>query len=207
MKRMNTMTTTMIARRSDAETKTRVESLARMACVVVAVAGFQIAAAAAAQAPQAPKPGPEHQRLAYFVGKWTADGDMKASPMGPGGKMTSTATCEWFDGRFAVICHTEGKSSMGSSKSMGIISYSPEEKVYTYYEVDSSGMTMASVPRGTVQGNTWTYTDESTMGGKKMKSRVTLKELSPTTYTFMMEMQGPDGKWTPVVESKNTKGK
>jgi hypothetical protein len=36
------------------------------------------------------------------------------------------------------------------------MSYSSEEKVYTYYGVDNSPMTMASVPHGTVQGNTWT---------------------------------------------------
>jgi hypothetical protein len=43
------------------------------------------------------------------------------------------------------------------------------------------------------------------MGGQKYKSRVTLKEVSPTEYTFRMEMQGPDGKWAPLMESKNTK--
>ena len=172
---------------------------------VAAVVGFQIVASA--QAPQPPKPGPEHQRLAYFVGKWTGEGEMKPGPMGPGGKISSTDTCEWFDGRFAVICHSDGKTPMGSMKSLGIISYSPEEKVYTYYAVDNSGMTMASVPRGTVQGNTWTYTDEGMMGGKKMKTRVVIKEDSPTAYTFTMDMQGPDGKWVPMMESKNTKAK
>jgi hypothetical protein len=45
------------------------------------------------------------------------------------------------------------------------------------------------------------------MGGKKVKSRVTIKELSPTSYTFTMEMQGPDGKWAPMMESKSTKAK
>ncbi len=66
-------------------------------------------------------------------------------------------------------------------------------------------MTMASVPKGTIQGNTWTYNDEGIMGGKKMKTRVTIKEESPTVYTFKMEMQGPDGKWLSMMESKNTK--
>jgi hypothetical protein len=88
---------------------------------------------------------------------------------------------------------------------MGILGYSTEEKVYTYYGVDNSPMTMGSVPKGTIQGNTWSYLDESTMGGQKVKSRVTIKELSPTAYTFLLEIQGPDGKWAPVVESKNTK--
>jgi hypothetical protein len=161
-----------------------------------------------AQAPQPAKPGPEHQRLAYFVGTWTSEGEMKPGPMGPGGKMTSRDTCEWYEGRFAVICRSEGKGPMGPSKGLGILGYSPEEKVYTYYGTDSSGMmTMTTVPRGTVKGDTWTYTDESMMGGQKVKSRVTMKELSPTSYSFVMDVQGADGKWTTLMESKQTKVK
>jgi hypothetical protein len=170
--------------------------------VVVSVGGTQLVAA---QAPAAAKPGPEHQRLGYFVGKWNANGEIKPGPMGPGGKTTAADTCEWFEGRFSVICRSEGKGPWGPNKSIGILGYSPEEKVYTYYGVDNSSMTMASVPKGTVKGDTWIYTDESTMGGQKVKSRVTIKELSPTAYTFRMEFQGPDGKWAPMMESKNTK--
>jgi hypothetical protein len=172
------------------------------AYAVVSVASVQFAAA---QAAQAPKPGPEHARLGYFVGKWTAEGEIKAGPMGPGGKFTSSDDCEWFEGRFSVICHSEGKTPMGPSKSIGILGYSPQEKVYTYYGVDNTNMTMASVPRGTLRGDTWTYNDEGMMGGQKFKTRVTIKELSPTAYTFRMEMQGPDGKWMPMMESKNSK--
>lgn len=169
------------------------------ASLFLSVAGIQSASA------QAPKPGPEHKRLAYFVGKWRSEGEMKPGPMGPGGKMTSSDTCEWFEGEFSVICHYEGSGPMGPSKGLGILGYNTEEKVYTYYGVDNTNMTMASVPKGTLRGDTWTYTDEGTMGGKKYKSRVVLKELSPTSYTFRMDMQGPDGKWMPMMESKNTK--
>ncbi len=175
------------------------------ACVAISLAALQLPALG--QTPQPPKPGPEHERLGYFVGEWTIEGEVKPGPMGPGGKITSSETCEWYEGRFSVICRSEGKTPMGPSKNMGILGYSPEEKVYTYYGVDNSGMTMASVPRGTVQGDTWTYLDESMMGGKKVKSRVSLKELSPTAYTFTMEFQGADGKWAPVMEAKNTKVK
>jgi Protein of unknown function (DUF1579) len=177
-------------------------------CVSLCFVVLPLVASASAQAPPPPKPGPEHQRLAYFVGSWTAEGEMKPGPMGPGGKMTSKETCEWYDGHFSVICHSEGKSPMGATKGIGILSYSPEEKVYTYYGTDSSGtMTMTSVPKGTVQGDTWTYTDESLMGGQKVKSRVIIKELSPKEYTFTMELQGPDGKWAPMMQSKQTKVK
>jgi hypothetical protein len=175
---------------------------------VFAICGAVLAGGvgAAAQPPQGPpKPGPEHKRLGYFVGKWNVEGDMKPGPMGPGGKMSWTDTCDWFEGGFAVVCHSAGKSSMGPMKSIGIMGYSPEEKVYTYFGVDNTGMAMTSVPKGTVQGNTWTYNDEGMMGGQKMKTRVTIKEVSPTAYTFSMEMQGADGKWAPMMEAKATK--
>jgi hypothetical protein len=172
--------------------------------IVIAAAAYQTSAAA--QAPQPPAaPTAEHKRLAYFVGKWTTEGDMKDSPMGPGGKISSTDTCEWFSGGFAVVCHSDGRTPMGPSKSIGIMGYSAEEKAYTYYGIDNTNMVMASVPKGHRQGDTWTYTDEGMMGGQKYKSRVTIKELSPTAYTFKMEMEGPDGKWAPMMEAKSTK--
>ena len=182
--------------------RNRIECLT--ACAAVSLFGFQFASA---QEPKAPKPGPEHQRLGYYVGNWTTEGEVKPSEMGPAGKITSTDKCDWFEGRFAVVCHSDGKSPTGPTKSLGILSYSPEEKVYTYYGVDNSGYTMTTAPRGTVQGDTWNYTDESMMGGKKVKSRVMIKELSPSAYTFKMDLQGPDGKWANVMETKSTKTK
>jgi hypothetical protein len=159
----------------------------------------------AAQPPQAPKPGAEHKRLGYFVGKWNGVGEVKESPMGPAGKVTSVDNCEWFEGGFAVICRSEGKSPAGPMKSIGILSYNAEEKVYTYYGTDNSGMTMTSVAKGTVAGNKWTYTDEGKMGGQPYKMRVTITEVSPKEQAFVMEIQGADGKWMPMMESKATK--
>ena len=171
----------------------------------ICLLGLAVAGPALAQGPQAPKPGPEHERLGLFVGSWTSEGEMKASPLGPGGKMTGTDRCEWFEGKFAVVCHNEGKGPMGQVKGLGIMSYSPEEKLFTYYGTDSSGMTMATVAKGTVQGDTWTYSDESKMGGKTIKGRYTIKVLSPTSYTFKWEMQGDSGQWMSVAEGKSTK--
>jgi hypothetical protein len=171
----------------------------------VSLASLVTLQVAAAQAPPAAKPGPENARLAYFVGKWKGEGEVKAGPMGPGGKISTTDDCSWFEGRFSVICRTEGTSPNGPTRSIGILGYSTEERVYTYYGVDNTNMTMASVPKGTLQGDTWTYTDESTMGGQKVKSRVTIKELTPKRYSFRMEFQGPDGKWVSAMESTSTK--
>ena len=170
--------------------------------VALALAGTQTAAA---QAGQAPAPGPEHKRLAFFVGKWNIEGEMKPGPMGPGGKFTSKDDCQWFEGGFAVVCRSEGRTPSGPAKNIGILGYSPEAKAYTYYGVDNTAMTMVTVPKGTVQGKTWTYNDESTMGGQTHRTRVVIEEVSPTVQTFKMDMQGPDGKWVTVMESRGTK--
>ena len=179
----------------------------RILCPALAACFVLASAPSLAQPPAAskPTPGPEQKRLGYFVGKWTTTGDMKPNPFMPGGKMTSSDVCEWFDGGFAVVCRSEGKGPMGPMKSLGILGYSQEEKAYTYYGLDNGPMAMASVPRGTVQAGTWTYDDESKMNGKKVRSRYVIKELSPTSYTFKWELQGDDGAWQTVMEGTSTR--
>jgi hypothetical protein len=172
----------------------------------VALAVTSCVASLGSQAPPQ-KPGPEHKKLDYFVGKWTSTGEMKASPVGPGGKMTTRDTCEWFQGGFAVVCHSEGTGPTGPIKGIGIMGYSPEEKKYTYYGVDNTAMSMGTIPKGTVEGSTWTYADSGTMGGQPYQSRFVMNIVSPTSYTFKWEMLGADKKWMPILEGTATKTK
>ena len=171
-----------------------------LACAIIL--GLTVAAA---QTPEKPKPGPEHEKLGFFVGEWRGEGTMSESPFGPGGKTTSSDTCEWFEGKFAVVCHYTGKGPMGPMKGLGILSYNPMEKVYTYYGLDSSGQTMMTIPRGTMDGDTWNYTDESKMGDLTMKTRYIIKKLAADAYSFKWEMQGEDGTWMTVAEGKSTR--
>src|SRR5512143_1975594 len=108
-----------------------------------------------------PKPGPEHQKLGYFVGAWKMDADMKPGPMGPGGKMTGTSNCSWFDGHYAVVCKDSSSGPMGPMKGMGILSYDREDKKYQYFGMDSMGMSEKA--EGAVENDVWTYTNEGKM--------------------------------------------
>jgi uncharacterized protein DUF1579 len=168
---------------------------------VMATAG--IALAQEQRSPQMPKPGPEHKAIAYFEGKWTSEGEMKAGPHGPGGPMTSQDTCEWFKGGFQLVCRSEGKGPGGPMTSMGILTYSAADKAYTYYGIDSSGMSELS--KGSKSGNTWTFTSKSAMHGQTFNSRYTIVETSPTAYTFKWDTS-PDGtKWETMGQGKTTK--
>ena len=176
----------------------------RVVLTIVILWVFSLGVLQAQQAGKAPKPGPEHKKLDYFVGKWRGEGDMKESPFGPGGKFTGTETCEWFSGGFFVVCRSEGKGPMGEMKGLGILGYNPEEKKYTYYGIET-GMPAGESATGTVQGNTWTWTGQSKMEGKVIKNRYTMKETSPTSYTFKFETSTDGKTWTAVMEGKDTK--
>jgi hypothetical protein len=152
-----------------------------------------------------PQPGPEHKRLAYFEGKWTSEGEMKESPYGPAGKFTGADVCEWFPGGFFLKCTGDGKTPMGDMKSLGILGYNGEDKVYTYYGIDNMGM--GDSAKGTLKGDTWTYTSSSKMKGKVIKSRYVMKEISPTSYSFSWSMADDKGGWKTGMEGKATKSK
>jgi hypothetical protein len=172
--------------------------------VTILVAMLALTAVASAQM-QAPKPGPEHQKLQYFAGTWSMDGDMKPSPMGPGGKFTGTEHNEWMDGGFFLLSHSDVTMPVGKAKGLAVFGYNSEEKMYTYNGFNSMGEGESA--KGTIDGDTWNWTNENKMGGKLMRGRYTVKTLSPTSYTFKFEMQPEGADWATIMEGKATKVK
>ncbi len=174
-----------------------------MKSLTISAACLLLAAAALAQQP--PKPGPEQKKLDFFAGTWSLDGDIKPGPMGPGGKMTQTEKCDWMDGNFFLLCHTDFKSAMGDGSGVSIMGYSPDDKTYTYREYNSWGEAMAS--KGAFDNDTWTWTSDEKMGDTLMKTRFTMKMTSPTAYTFTFDMSKDGATWTTILDGKAAKSK
>jgi hypothetical protein len=151
---------------------------------------------------EAPKPGPEVKKLGYFVGAWKSEGEIKQNPFMPAGKMTGTSKCEWFPGAFHVVCHDEGKGPTGPVHGLGILAYNTEDKAYTYSGIDSSGF--STMAKGSVDGNTWTYTSEEKMGGKTYLGRYSMVT-SPDSYTFKYESSDDGKNWMAIMEGTTTK--
>lgn len=179
--------------------------MARKILSAAIVASFLLAFPARAE-DKAPKPGPEQERLGFFVGKWKTAGSIQESPFMPGGKFSEKATCEWFAGKFSVVCRGKGQGPMGPSESMGIMGWSGEEKVYVFYGVENSPMAWTTVPKGTWADGTWTYEDESRMGGQMVKSRYVIKQAGKNSYTSTWSVLGPDGQWKVLMEATSTRG-
>jgi hypothetical protein len=174
--------------------------------LVVVAAGVMLglAGAGAARAQgQASKPGPEVQKLAYFVGSWKYEGETKASDFGPAGKFSGEETCEWFTGGFQVVCHFNETSPIGKATGMNVMAYNQEEKAYTMYSISSRGENMSA--KGEFAGATMNTTWEGKIGGKPAKVRGTLVQVSPAEYTFKMEGSIGGGPWVEIGEGKETK--
>ena len=157
-----------------------------------------------AQEPQMPAPGPEHKAISAFAGKWSFEGKTYDGPMGPGGPVTFTETCEMFEGGFALVCRSEGKNPMGPTKTIAIMSYDAEKKAYTYYAVESGFPAFTAT--GNTDGKVWNWETVSKMGDQTFHTAVTVTLTSPTSQTFEMKMSTDGGKtWIPSVSGKSTK--
>lgn len=153
-----------------------------------------------AQAPPAPpKPGPEHKKSEYFLGKWTVESEIKANGYVPAAKGVGTQIYTLEPGGFYIESLAEGQVP----RTFGLIAYDSHAKAYTSFYASSAGLVGTGI--GSVNGNTWTWMVEDRFAGKAVKGRTTITMLSPTEYTSKYEMADGKGGYTTLVEGKATK--
>jgi Protein of unknown function (DUF1579) len=169
--------------------------------VAFAVAGLAASAAAPAQEKKGmemPQPGPEHQKMSYFLGKWHSTATLKPGPWGPGGPVNGDDECTLMQGGFFVVCKSEGSGPMGKMSGIGIMGYDATKKSYTWNGFNSMGENESA--QGTVAGKVWTYNGQNMMGGKTLKTRYTITEASPSSYDFKAESSEDGTNWTTLME-------
>lgn len=161
---------------------------------------------ASAWAQMAPKPGPEVKKLDYFVGSWAGEGTIGQGPWGNGGKFSSTDTTEWMPGNFFL----EGRSDFkmpaevgGDGKAVAFMGYDTDANLYTYDEFNSQGRREMS--KGTVSGDTWTWTSTQNYGGQDVRQKMTMKVLSPASYSMKFEISLDGTTWITFMDAKATK--
>jgi hypothetical protein len=161
---------------------------------------------ASAWGQMAPKPGAEVKKLDYFVGTWTTDGTIAQGPWGAGGKFSATDTMEWMPGSFFVEGHSDFKMPPelgGDGKATSFMGYDTDENVYTYNEFNSQGRRENS--KGTVSGDTWTWTSSQNYGGQEIKQKMTMKVLTPASYSLKFEVSMDGTNWMTFMEAKVSK--
>jgi len=167
---------------------------------------FVILIAASAVAQMGGPPGPEVKKLEYFVGTWTTEGTIAQGPWGAGGKFTGSGTTAWLPGNFFVKTESESKMPPeigGDNKAVMVMGYDTQQSTYTSDRYTSMGQHESS--KGALSGDTWTWTNTSNYGGMEIQGKMTIKTLSPTSYTIKFDISMDGKNWMPFMEGKATK--
>jgi Protein of unknown function (DUF1579) len=154
-----------------------------------------------------PTPAPELKKLDYFAGNWSNEATIAAGPWGSGGKFSDTVTTEWLKGGFFIVSHSDFSLPSelgGNGTALAILSYDSDKKVYIEERFDSNGR--HETITGTLNGDTWIWTSQNDYNGMMIQSRMTIKAVSPTSYTSKYEVSADGGaNWMPFWDGKATK--
>ena len=140
-------------------------------------------------------------KLNYFVGTWTLEVHMKISPFASR-TFFGTEHNEWMPGGSLLVSRQEGEAAPASG-GLAVIAYNTQEKTYTYHVVKETGE--AEDLKGTFEADIWTWTSSPAAGNEKRHSRLTIQEISPTSYSLKFETSPEGHDWSTVMEGKAVK--
>lgn len=143
----------------------------------------------------------EVEKLGYYVGTWEGHGETGGGPLGSPGKLASRQTCEWFAGRYQVICRGIEQGPSGKRQFLNVLAYDDAAKAYTEYSVSSRGE--AEYDRGgSLVGDTLTFIVDSDANGKPARFRYSETHVSSQRYTYRAEVAVDGGKWSELAKGE-----
>jgi hypothetical protein len=87
----------------------------------------------------APKPGPEHEKLGMLVGDWVFEGESTESVLGPGGKFSGKSSARFIHNGFFVEISLFVKGPWGVLEGTEMRAYDPTSKSHQSYWFFSDG--------------------------------------------------------------------
>jgi hypothetical protein len=154
---------------------------ALLLCCLGAILALSLGVAPAAAQEGMPKPGPEHEMLKKFEGKWNA------TIASPGGEIKGTADYKVGMGGFWLQLHFKSEFAGTPFEGRGLTGYDPLKKKYVSTWADSIEPFL-TVTEGTFakDGKTFTETGESCMHGKPEKIKSVYEFKDKDTFVFTM---------------------
>lgn len=122
------------------------------------------------QGMEAPKPGPEMQKLNFLIGTWEMQAEyLKTAMTGDGGKATGWYKAQLGPGGFSVIADFEEDGPLGKEIGHEIFSWDPKKNAYEVVIVGN--FPGAVVGSATWEGDNLVIQNEFDAGGTKMSLR------------------------------------
>lgn len=145
---------------------------------------------------QASKPGPAHQRLAVFIGKWMNKGQVVSTANAPSIEILTSDVYEWMPGGYFVFHTAYGRIGNLDVGGVEIIGYDPTTQRYFSRFFDSSGQVHEADL--IVDSNTWTWK------GKNTGCTAVFSE-NGKVQTARHRRLDETGNWVPAMEVVLTK--
>jgi hypothetical protein len=102
-----------------------------------------------------PGPGPEHQALAPFIGRWRTSGQVLASGSAPSLEIAGIDEYEWLPGGFFLLHRVDVRMGGDRVQALEIIGWDAEGGAYFMRSFDSQGGTAEM--QATLHDGTWTF--------------------------------------------------
>lgn len=129
------------------------------------------------------QPGPEHERLGVFVGRWRTEGEIVG-----GGRLRAIDRYEWVPGRFFLLHTVEGTMDGSAVNALEVIGWDAERGCYVSRSYDDQGN--VADYEATLGDRSWTI-----VGGTERF--VGAFDAGHRTLRGDWERLGPDGEWSP----------
>jgi hypothetical protein len=142
----------------------------------------------------------ESQKLNYFAGTWRLEVHLIASAVG-GKAFFGTEHNEWMPGGSLLLSRQEEESPI-TGGGLTVLAYDAQNKTYRYHQVKNSGE--SEDLRGTFENGIWTWIT-SAAANQARRTRLTMREISDTSYVLKLETASEGHDWSTVMEGKATK--
>jgi ketosteroid isomerase-like protein len=143
--------------------------------------------------------GPELKALGWLAGRWAWESEAKvASPFGPAGKSSMAMDCRWFSGGQHLFCTVDGTTPGGVYHDLMVFTHDADAKAYHGFDIDNTGM--ATQFGIAVAKDTWVFSYDLKAGGKPVKMRMTLADMTADGCSFKQEIAAGGGPFTVTSE-------
>ena len=137
-----------------------------------------------ATAQDAPVRAPGYDNLAHFVGRWTEQGN----------EATFLEVCDWFDGKFHVVCNAERTRPNGTvGRSLSILSYVGGQG-YVHVGIGNKG-SYGTLQNGTFHDGVFEFLSTAKEGGKSTVTRIRIGPFAQRGFPFVVDTSTDGGPW------------
>ena len=134
-----------------------------------------------------PQPGPAHERLLHFVGRWSGTEHMAPTQWGPGGTATGRTLCRRaLDGLALIQEYEQEKDGQIVFRGHGVMLVEADTQNVLWWWFDSFGFPPGDPARGRWDGDVLLFEKATPMGDARYRY-----EFAGDRYRFTIENRFP----------------